>query len=76
LNVSIAQSPSAESKFQRHDAAGVAKEDCKTIGIVMQDFGEVIFTETRAMGLKRKASECEKQPPRSGLVQPVIDYGG
>jgi hypothetical protein len=72
LYVSIAQSPSAESKFQRHDAAGDAKEDCRAIGIVMQGVGEVISTETRAMGLKRKASEREKQPPRSGLVQQGI----
>jgi hypothetical protein len=26
------------------------------------------------MGLERKASECEKQPPRSGLVQQVIRW--
>jgi hypothetical protein len=57
LYVSIAQSPSAESNFQRHDAAGVAKEDCKTIRIVPQGFGEVISKKTRAMGLKRKALE-------------------
>jgi hypothetical protein len=66
------ESPSAESKFQRHDAAGVAKEDCKTIRIVLQGVGEVISRKTRAMGLKRKASECVKQSPRSGLVQPVV----
>ena len=35
----------------------------------MQDFGEGISIETRAMGLERKASESEKQLPRSGLVQ-------
>jgi hypothetical protein len=57
LYVSIAQSPSAESKFQRHATAGVAKEDCKTIGIVLQGFGEVISKKTRTMGLKRKTSE-------------------
>jgi len=37
----------------------------------LQDFGEVIFIGTRAMGLERKASKNEKQPPRSGLVQPT-----
>jgi hypothetical protein len=72
LYVSIAQSPSAESKFHRHDAAGVAKDDCKTIRIVLQGFGEVVSKKTCAMGLERKASECEKQPPRSGLVQQDI----
>jgi hypothetical protein len=60
LYVSIAQSPSAESKFQRHDAAGDAKEDCKMNGIVMQGFGEITSTETRAKELLRKASEGEK----------------
>lgn len=41
----------------------------------MQDFGEgeVIAIETRAMGLERKASEGENQPPRSGLVQRHIN---
>ncbi len=39
----------------------------------MQDFGEVISNKTRVMGLERKASACEKQPPRSGLVQPFIE---
>lgn len=36
LYVSIAQSPSAESKIQRHIAGGDAKEDCRTIGIERQ----------------------------------------
>jgi hypothetical protein len=59
LYVSIAQSPSAESKFHRHDAGGDAKEDCKTTGIVMQGFGEDCLNKTRAMGLERKTLECE-----------------
>jgi len=57
LYVSIAQAPSAESKFQRHGAPGVTKEDCRAIGIVMQDFGEVISNETCAMGMNLLAAE-------------------
>jgi hypothetical protein len=43
------------------------------IEFVMQDSREVISKKTCALELKRKALESETQPPRSGLVQPVID---
>jgi len=43
-------------KFQRHDADGDAKENCKTIGFVKQDVGECDIIEDKDEGIADKIS--------------------